>query len=365
MWEEELGLDFEEIHLSDWSTHMQELERVIEIGKINHEEEAVVQTRTSAWTTKGKAPMKLTSDEPRKSTGRRTGLEDFLARTMLCCATNLKEPQSLYDSLCSNYGKLWEDAVKPKLTSIENINTFEVCELPEGKKAIGRKWVLKIKIGANGEIVKHNARLACKGFMQRERIDYGETYAPVVRFESLRAIIAIAAACEKHIHGIDVETTFLNGELEEEVYMQILKGVDGPVRMVWKLKKSLYGLKQAPWAWNNKLHLILTTTGFIRFGSDHGLYGKGQHDKNVIIGVYADDLLMIGDRDDCIQEVKDMLRSAFKMADMGPAEYILGIHIQRGSDGEIKLSQAQYARDVLERFNMLDCKTVNTPLSLG
>ena len=169
--------------------------------------------------------------------------------------------------------------------------------------------------------MKHKARLVCKGFMQREGIDYGETYAPVVKFESLRAVIVIAAACEKHILGMNVETAFLNGELEEGVYMQISEGVGGPTGMVWKLKKSLHGLKQAPRAWNNKLRSVLTAASFVRFGLDHALC------RNVIIGVYVDDLLIIGDQEDCIQEVKDMLQSTIKMTDMGPTEHTLGIYI--------------------------------------
>ena len=121
---------------------------MIEIGKINHGEEVVVHTRTSTRATKGKAPMKLNYDKPGTSTRRRIGLECFLAGTMLCCATNLKKPQSLYDAFCSKVGKLWEDAVKWELKSIEKNDTYEVCELPEGKKAIGRKWVFyKLRLG--------------------------------------------------------------------------------------------------------------------------------------------------------------------------------------------------------------------------
>lgn len=151
--------------------------------------------------------------------------------------------------------KVWIKACEDELRSIEKNRTWSLVDLPKGFKAIGLKWVFKIKRNADGSISKFKARLVAKGYIQQHGIDYDEVFAPVARIETIRLIIAIAASREWKIHHLDVKTAFLHGELREEVYVSQPEGfeVKGKENKVYRLHKALYGLKQAPRAWNVKL----------------------------------------------------------------------------------------------------------------
>ena len=162
--------------------------------------------------------------------------------------------------------KVWIDACKDEIYSIEKNNTWDLVELPAGVKPIGLKWVFKIKRNADGTISKYKARLVAKGYVQRHGVDYDEVFALVARIETIRLIIALAESHGWEIHHLDVKTTFLNGELKEEVYVHQPEGfvIAGEERKVYKLKKALYGLRQAPKAWNIKLNKILRELCFHR-----------------------------------------------------------------------------------------------------
>lgn len=166
--------------------------------------------------------------------------------------------------------------------------------LPKDHKAIGLKWVYKLKKNPEGEIVKHKARLVAKGYGQRYGVDYNEVFAPVARLETIRLLLAYAAYRKWEVHHMDVKTTFLNGELEEEVYVAQPEGFTDKKspQKVLRLHKALYGLKQAPRAWNFKLDECLKSLGFSRCPHEHALYKRNQGDGAMIIGVYVDDLIL-------------------------------------------------------------------------
>ena len=127
-------------------------------------------------------------------------------------------------------------------------DTWDLVELPEGRTAVGCKWVFKVKHNGEGKVVRFKSRLVAKGYSQRHGIDFEETFSPVVRFSSIRTLLALAMQKDMIVHQMDVVTAFLNGELDEEIYMQQPDGyqVSGKENLVCRLKKSLYGLKQAP-----------------------------------------------------------------------------------------------------------------------
>jgi hypothetical protein len=168
----------------------------------------------------------------------------------------------------------WKDAIKEELKSLQENNTWELTRLPKGRKAIGNKWVLKIKYKANGEIDRYKARLVAKGYSQKEGVDFTETFAPVVKLPTLRTIIAVAAYQGMTIHQMDVKTAFLNGNLNEEIYMTQPAEYEkeGQEELVCKLIKSLYGLKQASRAWNQAFNDAITTKGFKQLKSDECVY---------------------------------------------------------------------------------------------
>ena len=158
------------------------------------------------------------------------------------------DPLTFEAAMKSQDVAFWKEAIQDEMDSILGNNTWILADLPPGSKPIGCKWIFKKKMKVDGTIDKFKARLVAKGFTQKEGIDYFNTYAPVARISTIRVLIALASIYKFEIHQMDVKTAFLNGELDEEIYMQQPEGfiVQGQEHKVCKLVKSLYGLKQAP-----------------------------------------------------------------------------------------------------------------------
>lgn len=172
--------------------------------------------------------------------------------------------------------KEWEQAMEEEYDALVKNKTWELVQLPKGKNVIGFKWVYKTKFKSDGAIEKFKARLVAKGFNQKEGVDYEETFAPVIKMNTVRIILSLAASLGWHIHQMDVKNAFLNGDLYEEIYMNQPPGfVDQQhPNLVCRLKKSLYGLKQAPRAWNEKIDRYFQLHGFQKCKSDPNLYVK-------------------------------------------------------------------------------------------
>ena len=189
--------------------------------------------------------------------------------------------------------KVWVDACKDEIFSIEKNDTWDLVELPVGVKPIGLKWVFKIKRNADGSISKYKARLVAKGYVQKHGIDFDEVFAPVARVETIRLIIALAASNGWEVHHLDVKTAFLHGELKEDVFVVQPEGfiIEGQEHKVYKLKKALYGLRQAPRTWNIKLNQILRRLKFVRCSKEPSLYRREENGELLVVVVYVDDLL--------------------------------------------------------------------------
>jgi len=294
---------------------------------------------------------------------------DDTASALLVNAT-VDEPQSLAEAMAREDAAQWEQAVAEELKSIDDNHVYEWADLPPGRKLVTSKFVFRVKRKADGSIDRYKARLVARGFQQQEGIDYEETFAPVAKFTTIRTVLALAAAEQLEVHQMDVKTAFLNGDLEEEVFLAPPDGVTGAVSAtagkVWRLKKALYGLKQAPRMWNIKLHEFLTGIGFLRTESDHSLYVRGTDPSGpdyCILVAYVDDLLIAGSKT-TVEAVKQQLSSKFTMTDMGSVQWLLGIQVQRVGD-TFHLSQRQYMLELLQRFNMSECKPASTPLNTG
>jgi hypothetical protein len=253
--------------------------------------------------------------------------------------------------------------MEEEMRSIHDNQTWELTTLPAGHRAIGLKWVFKVKKDPAGLIVKHKARLVAKGYAQRQGVDFDEVFAPVARLETVRLLLALAAHSGWQVHHMDVKSAFLNGELEEEVYVQQPPGFADAKHggHVLKLHKALYGLRQAPRAWNAKLHDSLQSLGFERCPLEHALYRRGGCDNFLLIGVYVDDLIITGSDAEEIAKFKEQMHGMFRMSDLGLLSYYLGIEVEQ-RDGHITLSQASYALKVLEAAGMQDCNLCHTPM---
>lgn len=193
-------------------------------------------------------------------------------------------------------------------------------------KPIGLKWVFKTKRDEAGLIRKYKGRLIAKGYVQRQGIDFDEVFAPVARLESVRLLLACAAAEGWQVHYMDVKSAFLNGELLEDVYVEQPPGFvkKGQEHKVLHLSKALYGLRQAPRAWYSKLDASLVKLGFTRSSSEHAVYLRGQGASRLIVGVYVDDLVITGGNQQDIDKFKLEMKSTFKMSDLGLLKYYLG-----------------------------------------
>ena len=230
--------------------------------------------------------------------------------------------------------------------------------MPHGAKTIGCKRKLK----PDGSIEKYKARLVAKCFKQKKGIYYFDTFAHVTRISSIRVLITLSSVHNLVIHQMDVKTAFLNGELEEEIYMDQPKGCMVPrdEQKVCRLVKSLYGLKQAPKQWHNKLDHVLISNGFSINDGDKCIYSKVENNSCIIICLYVDGMLIFGTNLQVLIDTKSFLRSKFDMKDLGEVEVIIGIKISRVLNG-LNLSQEHYVEKILKRFEYFDCKLVSTP----
>jgi hypothetical protein len=223
--------------------------------------------------------------------------------------------------------------------------------------------VFRKKLRPDGSIEKYKARLVAKGYTQKEGEDFFDTYSPVARLTTIRVLLALAVSHGVLVHQMDVKTTFLDGELDEEIYMDQPDGfiVEGQKGKVCKLLKSLYGLKQAPKQWHEKFDKTMTSACFVANEADKCVYYRFGGGEGVIMCLYVDDILIFGTNLNVIQEVKEFLSKNFDMKDLGVADVILNIKLLKGENGGVTLLQSHYVKKVLSRFGYSDCKHVTTP----
>ncbi|KAJ9671559.1 hypothetical protein PVL29_025321 [Vitis rotundifolia] len=257
------------------------------------------------------------------------------------------DPESFLQAMSCKESELWYNAMKDEMSSMKCNDT---------------------KKDSLGNIERYKARLVAKGFTQKEGIDYTETFSLVSKKDSLRIILALVAHFDLELQQMDVKTAFLNGELEEEVYMKQPEGFpsrDGE-QLVCKLKKSIYGLKQASRQWYLKFHNIISSFGFEENVMDQCIYLKVSGSKFCFLVLYVDDILLATNDKGLLHEVKQFLSKNFDMKDMSEASYVIGIKIHRDRFKSILgLSQETYINKVLERFRMKNCSPSVSPIVKG
>lgn len=246
-------------------------------------------------------------------------------------------------------------------------STWILTDLPEGRKAIGGRWVYAIKYNADGSIERHKARWVAKGFSQRPGFDFLQSYAPTVMTNTVRTILALVAHEDLEFDVVDVTAAYLNGELEEEVYMIQPTGFESTDK-VCRLKKAIYGLKQAGRQWWKTLKAFLLEQGFKISAVDACLYLFERGKDKLWIPVHVDDQGLASNSRRLMDWIKTEMAKRFKIKDLGPVSTFLGIRIERDRPNRLMyLSQQQYLQDVLGRFNMLEANTRTsiTPLNPG
>ena len=226
------------------------------------------------------------------------------------------EPSSVEEALAS---PTWVAAMQAELSSIECNGTWSLVPRPSKRKVIGVRWVFKSKFHADGSLDKHKARLVVKGYAQRIGIDFDETFAPTARITSIRVVLALAGHHGWPIYQMDVKSAFLNGDLQEEVYVEQPPGflIAGKQDMVYMLHKALYGLKQAPRAWYQRIDSFFLKLGFHRSHADSNLYTLVDDGLIVVVIIYVDDLIITGSHKTRIRVFMADLSREFEMTIWG------------------------------------------------
>ncbi|CAI7863048.1 unnamed protein product [Closterium sp. NIES-53] len=275
------------------------------------------------------------------------------------------EETTLKEALESSDAEEWKKAMESELKSIEENGRWELVELPEGRKAITSKWLFKIKSDADGKIERYKSRLVAKGYQQKEKVDYKELFAPVVKLTTLRTLLAGAAIKGWVVKQMDVTTAFLNGVLEEEIFMAQPKGFDDGSGRVLKLKKALYGLKQAPRQWYLKLRGVLEEIGFTPSTADHSLFMLGEGEQRSFMVVYVDDILIFSPSSDLVNVVILKLQDKFKCKALGDVSFYLGLHIERDVEKRcMRVHQRKYLEALAATFGQSEGH-VATPFPSG
>ncbi|WVZ88707.1 hypothetical protein U9M48_035194 [Paspalum notatum var. saurae] len=246
-----------------------------------------------------------------------------------------------------------------ELENFERNHVWDLVEPPPNCRPIGTKWVFKNKQGENGMVVRNKARL-------KEGIDYEETFTPVARLEAIRILLAFAASKGFKLQQTDIKYAFLNGFIEEEVYVRQPPGFESakfPDR-VYKLRKALYGLKQAPRAWYARLKSFLLKYGFVMGSVDKTLFLLSRGGDTLIVQIYVDDIIFGGSSHGLVSSFAEQMSREFEMSLMGELQFFLGLQIKQGLEGTF-VHQTKYTRDILKKFNMGDYKPMTTPMSIN
>ncbi|CAJ2641766.1 unnamed protein product [Trifolium pratense] len=269
-------------------------------------------------------------DSPRKTRSQLRNEESLVG------LISMMEPSKVDEALQDD---AWIVAMQEELNQFQRNDVWTLVSKPSHKNIIGTKWVFRNKLNEQGEVVRNKARLVAQGYSQQEGIDYTETFAPVARLEAIRLLLSYAVNHGITLYQMDVKSAFLNGFIYEEVYVKQPPGfedISNPEH-VYKLKKSLYGLKQAPRAWYDRLKDIL------------------------IIQIYVDDIIFGSTNASLCKNFSKIMQDEFEMSIMGELKFFLGIQINQKKEGTY-VHQSKYTKELLKKFNLDDCKIMNTPM---
>ncbi|GJU32920.1 retrovirus-related pol polyprotein from transposon TNT 1-94 [Tanacetum coccineum] len=257
----------------------------------------------------------------------------------------------------------WFQAMQDEIHEFDRLEVWELVPRPIYVMVIALKWIYKVKLDEYGDVLKNKARLVAKGYRQEEGIDFEELFAPVARIEAIRIFIANAATKNMIIYQMDVKTAFLNGDLQEEVFVSQPEGFedqDNPMH-IYRLKKALYGLKQAPRAWYDTLSKFLLANNFFKGVVDPTLFTRKSGKHILLVQIYVDDIIFaLTDHNACNIFSKEM-SSKFQMSMMGQMSFFLGLQVSQ-SPGGIFINQAKYALETLKKYGMDLSDPVDTPM---
>jgi hypothetical protein len=282
-------------------------------------------------------------------------------------------PRSFKQAMASPEAEEWKSAIDAENASLLRNKTFTIVERPRGIRVLGLKWVFKVKENADGSVERYKARCTALGNLQREGFDYEETFSPVVRYSTLRTLLAVASARKYIVHHMDVDTAFLYGRMPRgsPIYTTIPEGysvpaeLQGKENLVARVDRAIYGLKQSPRLWNQTIDCTLKKYGFNVSSNDVCLYSRQQNGETLYVTIFVDDLVIAGSNITAINEFKSELRQEYNMKDLGEINFCLGMEVSYDDNHCYSLSQSKYIGDVLRRFGMSNCNPSPIPMETG
>ncbi|GJW27219.1 retrovirus-related pol polyprotein from transposon TNT 1-94 [Tanacetum coccineum] len=291
----------------------------------------------------------------------RTLMSQAQDKSNFFCFISTLEPKKINKALKDEN---WVMAMQEELNQFKTNEVWELVPNPMDMTIIGTKWVYRNKLDENGVVTRNKARLVAQGYNQQEGIDYDETYAPVARLESIRILLAYACALDFKLYQMDVKSAFLNGFINEEVYVAQPPGfIDfAKPNYVYKLKKALYGLKQAPKAWYDRLKAFLIKHNYSMGMVDNTLFTKKKDSNLIIVQIYVDDIIFGSTCQEMCDDFAKIMHDEFEMSMMGELNFFLGLQIKQLDDG-IFFNQSKYIKEMLKKFGLEDSKPIKTPMS--
>jgi hypothetical protein len=258
----------------------------------------------------------------------------------------------------------WQSAMESELGKMDKYNVWDTVPRSTANRLLKAKWVYSRKIdGETGRFSAYKARWVAKGYAQRAGIDYDELYAAVAHKDSVRVFLSLVNYHDYECDQVDIVAAFLNGELDEQIFLEPPEGSSIPANQVLRLRKSLYGLKQSPRCFNKALDDWLRSQGFAPTRADPCVYRRVRNDSIILLSVHVDDQLIAGNSRKDVDEFKKQLNARFECKDGGPVSYFLGFNIHRDRAArKLYISQEHYVESVLDRFGMTDSSPAKQPL---
>lgn len=283
----------------------------------------------------------------------------------MCTTNSCPEVEQIdfYEALNGPEADQWRQAMQEELQSFKENDAWEIVDIPTGASIVQNKWVLNKKLDVSNK-VRYRARLVAKGYSQRRGIDYENTFSPVVKHSTLRMLFALSVQWDMDITHLDVTTAFLNGHLKENIYMSIPEGLENEKNgKVLKLKRAIYGLKQSSLVWYEKVKDCLLNYGFKLSKFEPCLFTFFCEKVKIIVAVYVDDFLIFSNSTSETEKLKNVLSSEFKLKDLGQVRRYLGMRINVNKECKtISVDQQEYIEQLLLKYDMSDCKTIDTPI---
>lgn len=298
-------------------------------------------------------------ERPKRNTRRPKRLDDY---DLCYFAMDSEEPTSLSEAMSSTHAEQWNEAMRYEMAALDENDTWTIVKKPESKVLIiDTKWVFKVKRNKEGKINLFKARLVARGFRQNN-LNYSDIYSPVVKMVSVRTMLALSNKKGWPVYQLDVCSAFLNGVINDDIYITLPSNFVIENNNLCKLNKALYGLKGAPKAWYQKFNDFILSHNFKKSTSDLCLYYFLDNNCKVFVLIFVDDVLCTG-YGSMVNYIMEQMKIEFKMKDMGLASFYLGLNINQDlNNGTTTLDQSQYLKGILQKFNMLNCHDVATPM---